>query len=124
MPGSSVPAVIVVRPSPLEYGLHHDAYDAFVEGLRAKGLDARLEEPVERRSVGQEALEVGVWLAEHGASAAVDLAVLEVIRRVARATIGRARQGRKQQAMRRLPIYDGDGEVHGWIELPADDETS
>lgn len=114
--------MIVVRPSSLDYGLHHDAYDAFVKGVRAEGLDARLEEPSEERGVGPEALQVGVWLAEHGTEAAVDLAVLEVLRRVGRATIGRAKSGREHQRMRRLPIRDTDGEVHGWIDLPGDDD--
>ena len=46
--------------------MYGDDYDAFVEALRAKGFDARIEQPAgEYRSVDKEAVELGIWVADH-----------------------------------------------------------
>ena len=115
--------MISIRTTVVEYGLHGDDYDAFAAALRAEGLEVQIDQPAEFRSgFEQSAVELGIFIWEHFDDAATVAAVVEAIRRAARATISRAKKGRRKQQLRRLPIYGSDGEVLAWVDLPADDQ--
>jgi hypothetical protein len=113
--------VIVVRTSVVENGLFGDEYEAFVAALRAQGLDARVDEPDEYRSVGP-AVDVGIWIGDNILQLAAAAAIVDTIRRAAKDTISKRKAGRKTQRLRRLPVYGSRGQIHGWVDLPADDE--
>ncbi len=113
---------IVIRSSVIELGLFGDDYDAFVAALRVEGLDAHIADVPEYRSVDKDAVEFGIWIAEHVLEIAAGVSALEAIGRAANKTISKRKRARKSQRLRRLPIYGSGGRIHGYIELPADDD--
>jgi hypothetical protein len=66
--------MITIRTSVVEYGIYRDDYDAFVAALRDEGLAAEIDQPMERRSAGETAVELGIWIWEHPEQAASLLA--------------------------------------------------
>jgi len=116
--------MITIRTSVLEYRIYRDDYDAFVTALRHEGFATEIDQPMERRSAGDTAVELGIWIWEHPEQAASLIAVAEAIRRAAASTIARARKARRTQQLRRLPIYGPDGEVLTWVDLPAEGSES
>jgi hypothetical protein len=116
-----VDALVVIRPSsPIELGLYGDGYDALIETLAARGLDVRLERPVERRSGGitlasaDVAIYVGELLADH---------LLDIILGAAIAELTRAARGkRKRRGRRVVAIFGPSGELLRDVEIPSGTE--
>ncbi len=117
-------ADIVIRTTVVERGLYGDDYEAFVEALRREGFDPHIEEPAEYRSVDQVAVEIGIWVADHLFEIAAAISIIDVIRRAARETISMRKAGRRTQQARRLPIYGRGGRLHGYVDLPADEQDA
>jgi hypothetical protein len=90
-------ARIVLEPAPMELGVHRDEYDVLVEALTAEGHVVQLVEPEERRSVpGAEiAVDLVVYVFEHGKDLATDALLLELGRRL------RGRRRRRAEVRRR-----------------------
>jgi hypothetical protein len=93
--------------------------------LRAQGVDARIDDDVEEfRSLGHAAVEVGICVADNVVAPAAGTAMLELIRRAAVKTISKRKSARRTQRPRRLPIYGSGGRIHGYIDLPAEDDDN
>ncbi len=97
---------VVIRPTVMEYGIHRDAYNDFAAALRAEGIEARIDQPPEKRSGMQFAsAEVAVYLFEH----ADNVLAAAVIAKAMLATVGKLRPGAKQPpGERRGAIFDQD----------------
>jgi hypothetical protein len=113
---------IVIRTSRVELGLYRDEYEGFVDALRAEGITARISEPEETRSLEQAAVELGIWVTDHVVEISAGGVFLDVIRRAARDTISKRKAARKTQRLKRLPIYGSGDRIHGWVDLPAEDD--
>src|SRR4051794_2930848 len=86
-----------LRTTVLEFGLYRNEYEAFVAALAAEGLEARLEQPEERRSVEQIAVEVGIWIGDQTAGMAFG-ALVTAIGAAAKKTISEEKGRRKGPA--------------------------
>ncbi|MBA2537173.1 MAG: hypothetical protein H0V20_07055 [Actinobacteria bacterium] len=95
-------------------------------GLRANGFDARIDDELsERRSfeLGRETVQVGIWLADQFLEPTAIALAVEAIKAAALRTISKRKKGRKHQRVRKLPIYGSRGQIHGWVELPPEDDA-
>jgi hypothetical protein len=109
-------ASIVLRPSPMELGLHRGEYDALAATLQAQGHDVTLEIPVEERFglPGAEiAYQLIVVVAQHAEGLAIDALILDV---------GRCLVSKKHRRRRRAQIRDAVGKVRDFDLDPPDDE--
>lgn len=105
---------IVITPSPMEFGLDRDMYDALVADLEAAGFDVRLEAPVERRGAIQHAGGDAV-IQLLGDAAAIIAAVVTVTEAVRRHV--HARRGRKKH----VPFFGPKGERLEEVEIDPED---
>lgn len=113
---SIVPSV-VIRPTVIEYGINRDAYDEFVAALQAEGIDARIDQPPERRDGGiqQASVDVAIYLFEN----ADNIGYIATIATLAYKKLGKRR--RTNRPVRRGAIFDQDAAVVREIVLERDD---
>ena len=102
---------VVIRPTVVEYGVNRAAYDEFVAALRAEGIDARVDQPPERRDGGLQhsAVDVAIYLFEN----AGNVYAASQIAKIAVQKLGKRRPPQSKRPDRRGAIFDQDaGETH------------
>lgn len=113
---------VVIRPTPMEYGLHRAEYDEFVVALEAEGIEARIDQPPERRdgSLQHSSVDVAIYLFEN----AENLAVIGTVATLAVKKLAKGRRRNSQRPERRGAIFDQDAAVVREIVLERDDDDS
>lgn len=108
---SRMPSV-EIRPTVREYGVNQTAYENFLVELRAHEIDARIEQPSERRSGGIEhAAAVAIYVFEHADNlAAVVGAVVLALNKL-------KKPRSESRPRRRATIYGPNGDALREIDL-------
>ncbi len=109
-----MPERVLLQPSPQEYGLHRQQYDALVEDLEAEGVLVRVlptvEEHVFPTSTTGEFYDLVVHVGEVAGTIVGSAKLIEIMRR-----------GLRDGQPRRGKVYLANGEEHEFI-LDAEDE--
>jgi hypothetical protein len=112
-----VPQRVLLQPTPLEYGLYRQQYNALVEDLKAEGVLVRVLPAKEERGIGTALGEVYDLVIQVGAVAGSIVSTAKLIASVRR----RLRRHGNGGMGRRGKIYQANGDVHEFVYRDEDE---
>jgi hypothetical protein len=113
-------AHIILKPAPMELGLHRTEYEQAVLALEAQGYDVALETPFERRGgpAVEFAYQLVVLVSDHLEDMAIDAVLADLVHIGASSKHRRQRRGQLRQATGAAR----DFALGGLLSAEADDE--
>jgi hypothetical protein len=113
-----VPQRVLLQPTPLEYGVYRQQYNALVDDLEAEGVLVRLLPAKEERGIGTTiGAEVYDLVIQVGAVAGSIVSTAKLIEIVRHRLRGHGNGGMERHGK----IYQADGDVHEFVYRDEDE---